>query len=78
MKSLKERLTEKGYKLELSPAALDKIADAGFDPVYGARPLKRAIQVEIENPLAQKLLSGDLSKDGTIKIDLNGDVLTIQ
>ncbi|MFT4807499.1 MAG: ATP-dependent Clp protease ATP-binding subunit ClpB [Paraglaciecola sp.] len=78
LKSLKERLTEKGYKLELSPAALDKIADAGFDPVYGARPLKRAIQVEIENPLAQKLLSGDLSKDGTIKIDLNGDTLTIE
>jgi ATP-dependent Clp protease ATP-binding subunit ClpB len=78
LKSLKDRLAEKGYKLELSPAALDKIADAGFDPVYGARPLKRAIQVEIENPLAQKLLSGDLSKDGTIKIDLNGDVLTIQ
>jgi ATP-dependent Clp protease ATP-binding subunit ClpB len=78
LKSLKDRLVEKGYKLELSPAALDKIADAGFDPVYGARPLKRAIQVEIENPLAQKLLSGDLSKDGTIKIDLNGDVLTIQ
>jgi ATP-dependent Clp protease ATP-binding subunit ClpB len=78
LKSLKERLADKGYKLELSLAALDKIADAGFDPVYGARPLKRAIQTEIENPLAQKLLSGDLAKDGTIKIDLVDDELTIK
>ncbi|MFT5839448.1 MAG: ATP-dependent Clp protease ATP-binding subunit ClpB, partial [Flavobacteriales bacterium] len=66
LRSLRERLADKGYRLELSLAALEKIADAGFDPVYGARPLKRAIQTEIENPLAQKILSGDLSKDGTI------------
>jgi ATP-dependent Clp protease ATP-binding subunit ClpB len=78
LRALRERLADKGYKLELSLAALDKIADAGFDPVYGARPLKRAIQTEIENPLAQKILSGDLAIDGTIKIDLNGDKLTIQ
>lgn len=78
LRSLRERLADKGYKLEMSLAALDKIADAGFDPVYGARPLKRAIQTEIENPLAQKLLSGDLAKDGTIKIDLLNDELTIQ
>lgn len=77
LRSLRERLAEKGYKLELSLAALDKIADAGFDPVYGARPLKRAIQVEIENPLAQKLLSGDLAEDGVIKIDLVEDKLQI-
>jgi ATP-dependent Clp protease ATP-binding subunit ClpB len=78
LRALRERLADKGYKLELSLAALDKIADAGFDPVYGARPLKRAIQTEIENPLAQKILSGNLAIDGTIKIDLKGDVLTIQ
>jgi len=77
LRSLRERLAEKGYKLELSLAALDKIADAGFDPVYGARPLKRAIQVEIENPLAQKLLSGDLAEDGVIKIDLVDGELTL-
>jgi ATP-dependent Clp protease ATP-binding subunit ClpB len=63
--------------LELSLAALDKIADAGFDPVYGARPLKRAIQIEIENPLAQKILSGDLAGDGIIKIDVRDSVITI-
>ena len=78
LRFLKVRLADKGYKLELSPAALDKIADAGFDPVYGARPLKRVIQTEIENPLAQKLLSGDLAKNGTIKIDLVDDELTIK
>jgi ATP-dependent Clp protease ATP-binding subunit ClpB len=78
LRSLRERLADKGYRLELSLAALEKIADAGFDPVYGARPLKRAIQTEIENPLAQKILSGDLSKDGTIKIDLNNNELTIR
>ncbi len=77
LRSLRERLAEKGYKLELSLTALGKIADAGFDPVYGARPLKRAIQVEIENPLAQKILSGDLADDGTIKIDLVDDKLNI-
>jgi ATP-dependent Clp protease ATP-binding subunit ClpB len=60
---------EKGYKLELSGTALDKIAEAGFDPVYGARPLKRAIQTEIENPLAQQILSGQLLPESTIKID---------
>ncbi|MFT6754346.1 MAG: ATP-dependent Clp protease ATP-binding subunit ClpB [Candidatus Azotimanducaceae bacterium] len=78
LRSLRDRLAEKGYKLEVSLAALGKIADAGFDSVYGARPLKRAIQTEIENPLAQKILSGDLAIDGTIKIDMNGDELTIQ
>ncbi len=77
LRSLRERLADKGYKLELSLAALDKIADAGFDPVYGARPLKRAIQIEIENPLAQKILSGDLAGDGIIKIDVRDSAITI-
>jgi ATP-dependent Clp protease ATP-binding subunit ClpB len=77
LRSLRERLADKGYKLELSLAALDKIADAGFDPLYGARPLKRAIQIEIENPLAQKILSGDLAGDGIIKIDIRDSEITI-
>jgi ATP-dependent Clp protease ATP-binding subunit ClpB len=78
LESLIERLADKGYKLDMSPAALDQIADAGFDPVYGARPLKRAIQTGIENPLAQKILSGNLVNDGIIKIDLKDGELTIQ
>jgi len=67
--SLRARLAEKGYKLTLSAAAMDKLADAGFDPVFGARPLKRAIQVQVENPLAHKLLAGELMPESTIRID---------
>jgi ATP-dependent Clp protease ATP-binding subunit ClpB len=77
LESLIERLADKGYKLDMSPAALEQIADAGFDPVYGARPLKRAIQIEIENPLAQKILSGSLSDDGVVRIDADEQGLTI-
>ena len=51
-------LTERELKLELSPEAMDKLIAVGYDPVYGARPLKRAIQRWIENPLAQLILSG--------------------
>ncbi|WP_340680683.1 ATP-dependent chaperone ClpB [Paraglaciecola sp.] len=75
--TLKQRLLDKGYDLELSAAALDKLAEAGFDPVYGARPLKRAIQTEIENPLAQKLLAGTLAVDGTVRIDASENGFTI-
>ncbi|WP_394221052.1 ATP-dependent chaperone ClpB [Alteromonas gracilis] len=67
--SLRARLAEKGYKLTLSAAAMDKLADAGFDPVFGARPLKRAIQVQVENPLAHKLLAGELMPESTIRVD---------
>jgi ATP-dependent Clp protease ATP-binding subunit ClpB len=75
--SLRQRLAAKGFGLELSEAALDKLAEAGFDPVYGARPLKRAIQTEIENPLAQKILSGDMLADSTIHIDVDENGLHI-
>ncbi|WP_414827940.1 ATP-dependent chaperone ClpB [Alteromonas sp. H39] len=75
--SLRARLADKGYKLELSGAAMDKLAEAGFDPVFGARPLKRAIQVQIENPLANKLLSGDIEPESTIRIDVDGENLTV-
>ncbi|MBS3796240.1 MULTISPECIES: ATP-dependent chaperone ClpB [unclassified Pseudoalteromonas] len=66
---LYERLTEKGYILEVTNEALAKLAESGFDPVYGARPLKRAIQQAIENPLAQKLLAGELTTGNVICID---------
>ena len=67
--SLRQRLHDMGYKFEISGAALDKLADAGFDPIYGARPLKRAIQVQIENPLAQALLEDKLGASEIIRID---------
>lgn len=74
---LRQRLHEMNFKLEISGAALDKLAEAGFDPVFGARPLKRAIQHFIENPLAEKLLSKDSTLSDTIRIDVNGDQLSI-
>lgn len=75
--SLRQRLAARGFKLELSQKALDRLAEAGFDPVYGARPLRRAIQTEIENPLAQKILSGTLSADNTVRIDANDEGIVI-
>jgi ATP-dependent Clp protease ATP-binding subunit ClpB len=63
-------------KLELSDAALQKIAEAGFDPVYGARPLKRAIQQQIENPLSKAILSGRFGPKDTIHVGVNGSELT--
>ena len=55
---LNDRLVSRDMGLKLTEAALDKLAEAGFDPVYGARPLKRAIQQSLENPLAQEILAG--------------------
>ena len=71
---LRKRLENAGLGLEITDAGLNLLAEAGFDPVYGARPLKRAIQQQIENPLAQKILSGDFSTGETVKIDVeNGE-----
>ncbi|MDA3915225.1 ATP-dependent chaperone ClpB [Oleiagrimonas sp.] len=66
---LEKRLEERQLKLQVSDKALDLLANAGFDPVYGARPLKRAIQQQLENPLAQKLLAGDFAPGETIHVD---------
>jgi ATP-dependent Clp protease ATP-binding subunit ClpB len=74
---LRQRLQEMGLKLEISGAALDLIADAGFDPIYGARPLKRAIQTQIENPLAETLLSDQLADKEVVRIDVLDGVLTV-
>ncbi|GMR15417.1 MAG: ATP-dependent chaperone ClpB [Gammaproteobacteria bacterium] len=67
---LKKRLENAGLGMEITDAGLDQLAEAGFDPVYGARPLKRTIQQQIENPLAQKILAGDFSAGETVKIDV--------
>ncbi|MEL7297527.1 MAG: ATP-dependent chaperone ClpB [Pseudomonadota bacterium] len=66
---LRARLAERDLTLSISDAAMDRLADAGFDPVYGARPLKRAIQTQIENPLAEKILAGDFLPGSAIEID---------
>ena len=66
---LRKRLAERDLGLHLSDAALDKLGEAGFDPVYGARPLKRAIQHQMENPLAQEILAGRFHPGQTIEVD---------
>lgn len=68
LQMLQQRLQEKDYQLEISEQALQHLAKVGFDPVFGARPLKRAIQQEIENPLAQQLLAGKLIPGQTIHL----------
>jgi ATP-dependent Clp protease ATP-binding subunit ClpB len=71
--NLRKRLADRDLSLELSDAVMDKLVEAGFDPVYGARPLKRAIQREIENPLAQDILSGRFLPGDIIRADREGD-----
>ena len=66
---LRQRLAERDISLQLSDAALSNLADAGFDPVYGARPLKRAIQRYIENPLAQRILKGEFGEGDIVEVD---------
>ncbi len=72
---LRKRLLTKEYHLELTDEALDYLAGVGFDPVYGARPLKRAIQQYIENPLAQSILSGKFASGSTIHCEMKGSSL---
>jgi ATP-dependent Clp protease ATP-binding subunit ClpB len=66
---LRDRLAERRIELELTDAAKEALAEAGWDPAYGARPLKRAIQRLVENPLALQLLEGDFSDGDTIRVD---------
>jgi ATP-dependent Clp protease ATP-binding subunit ClpB len=73
---LRGRLAERELKLELSAEALDKLIAVGYDPVYGARPLKRAIQRWIENPLAQLILSGHFLPGATVTGTVVGDEIT--
>ena len=72
---LHDRLAERDIRIHLSEAARDKLADAGFDPVYGARPLKRAIQQQVENPLAQEILQGKFKPGDVIEVGVTDDRL---
>jgi len=76
MRHVSDLLAERGLRLEISPAASEWLADAGYDPEFGARPLKRAIQREVQDPLALKILSGAFREGDTIKIDLTEDHLS--
>lgn len=73
MGRLRGRLAERELSLELMPEALDKLIAVGYDPVYGARPLKRAIQRWIENPLAQRILAGDFAPGAVVHAKVEGD-----
>jgi ATP-dependent Clp protease ATP-binding subunit ClpB len=76
--SLRQRLTEKRITLELTPEAKDFLAEKGYDPAYGARPLKRALQKYVADPLAQKILSGEFADGDAVTADhLKGDTLHI-
>jgi len=75
---LHARLADRDMELELTDAARDQLAEAGFDPVYGARPLKRAIQQRIENPLAQRILAGEFAPGDTIVADVSGDEIVFR
>ena len=72
---LRKRLLERDLELEITEAALDKLGESGFDPVYGARPLKRAIQQQLENPLARDILSGFYAPGDVVKVDADHQAL---
>lgn len=73
VKKLEKRLADRQITMTMTDAALDHIADAGFDPVYGARPLKRAIQRQLETTVAQGILKGDFKDGDSIKVDVNNE-----
>ena len=76
LQSLESRLTKMDIRLDVSPAALAAVAQEGFDPVYGARPLKRAIQQQIENPLATEILKGNFGPGDTVHVAAKGGKLS--
>ncbi|MDY2797374.1 ATP-dependent chaperone ClpB [[Pasteurella] aerogenes] len=79
LQRLVKRMETHGYQLQFSDAALDFISEVGYDPIYGARPLKRAIQQEVENPLSQAILSGKVIPGKLITIDyVDGNIVTQQ
>ncbi|HET7655656.1 MAG TPA: ATP-dependent chaperone ClpB, partial [Luteimonas sp.] len=78
LRGLEKRLAERGIAIELSDRAFDVLGNVGFDPVYGARPLKRAIQAQIENPLAQRILAGEFGSGDTVHVDAEGGKLVFR
>jgi ATP-dependent Clp protease ATP-binding subunit ClpB len=76
LKHVEKLLSERDFRLEVTPAAREYLAEAGYDPDYGARPLKRAIQWELQDPLALRILNGDFPTGSVIVVDRGGDGLT--
>ena len=78
LEDLHQRLAKMQMKLELTDAARRLLAQKGYDPAYGARPLKRAIQQTIENPLSMEILKGDIASGATIRVDAKGDEMVFE
>jgi ATP-dependent Clp protease ATP-binding subunit ClpB len=78
LRRLEERLAERGIHIELTDAAKEFLAEAGWDPTYGARPLKRALQRLVENQLAMRLLAGEFGDGDTIRVDVSDGELTFE
>src|SRR5436853_2601799 len=78
LRRLRDRLAERGLGLELTDDAKEVVAEAGWDPAYGARPLKRALQRLVENPLASALLEGRFGEGDTILVDVRGGELAFE
>ena len=74
---VRKRLAEHSLGLEVTDAARRRIAETGYQPAFGARPLKRAIQRLVEDPLAMKLLEGELSAGDTVLVDYDGQTVTV-
>jgi ATP-dependent Clp protease ATP-binding subunit ClpB len=77
LKELQDRLEDRRMSIDLTDRAIDYIVEGGFDPVYGARPLRRFLQTQVENLLARKLITGDILDGATITVDYVDDELTI-
>ena len=73
---VRKRLAENGIRLEYTDAAREWVASAGYDPLYGARPVKRTIQRTIVNELSKRILAGEVDRTKPIRIDTGGDMLT--
>jgi ATP-dependent Clp protease ATP-binding subunit ClpB len=79
LRRLEERLADRGIRIELTDAAKVFLAEAGWDPTYGARPLRRAIQRLVENPLAMRLLDGEVEDGDTVRVDVgDGELVFVK
>jgi ATP-dependent Clp protease ATP-binding subunit ClpB len=78
LEGLRHRLADRRITLEITEAARNHLAKIGYDPVFGARPLKRAIQREVETPVARLIVGGKLRDGGTVRVDVAGDALRVE
>ena len=78
LNQLQKRLEEKGYKVEWTKELYDYLAEKGYDPIYGARPLRRVIQRDVENLLANEIIAGKIMPDKKFKVDVKNDQVVVE